>query len=137
MRTKRLKRVMTFALALCLMASFGCALAVEPRYQRITAITADLTIGTSGIATCYGGVELSNITDTAHLQVALEQKVNGVWRPYQSWSTTGDSGVDHEVTTLVPSGYYYKVVVTVNVYDSNDVLRETATGESYHVYYSA
>lgn len=140
---KRIKfnRILSFFAALCLLVSAASAAVptedtVQPRYTGISKLTADLSISSSGYASCYGYVRLSSSSYSANMTVELQRSGNGTsWTTIKDWSTSGSYTLELDKGWYVVSGYYYQVVTTVEVYNSSGSLVGTAPGSSVSVYY--
>ena len=63
-------------------------------------------VGISGITQCH------HVCDRVYLEVYLERKVNGTYSTYKNWSFTASnaSNLVKDLTVIVPSGYYYRVL---------------------------
>ena len=97
------------------------SLTISPRYIDLTTISANLSISSSGTATCVGTAKARSKTSYIKAKVILYKKVGSTWKEVSSWSETGSSGksitLSKKQSGLV-SGYSYKVKVIIDVYDS-------------------
>ena len=129
-----MKKAVSIITAICLIISL--ATPVLARYQYIDRISANLTISSSGTATCDGLVTSISAGGNGEVTVTLERFVNGSWTYVNSWTTTGralyTTGTHSQSVT---SGFWYRVVVVGKVYNSSGTLLETAditTGARYY-----
>ena len=136
MKTKKLIRLFTLLVALCLIVPSASATAtnekmVQPRYTNITQFYADLELTSGWRADCYAYVKLANSTDSANLTMELQRSSNGSsWSTIKAWTTSGRGTVTLDKSYYVTSGYSYRVVATVEVYTSAGTLAETASAVS-------
>lgn len=109
---------------------------LQPRYINISQIASSLSISSSGRASCGGSFVLYynyNTNLTIDLQRSKDKKS---WSSISSWdkdcnaTNIGAIGKDY----YVASGYYYKVVTTINVKRGNTSI-ETANCTSQINYY--
>lgn len=125
----KLKRRM--ALILCvvlLMAALPLsANAVEDSLQwdHIVSLTPTLEFG-SGVAKCHGVAEM-DFGYVCDFTMELQKKVGNTWTYVDDWTESQTDWVDMTRTHSVVHGYYYKVIVSVDVYDTNGNFVETAS----------
>ena len=108
---------------------------IARRFEKVRLIEADLSIPSSGIASCYGRVEPKSTSDTVTLVMELQQYTGGAWKTIKNWSTSGGGTLSLDKIWAVLSGYYYRVVVTAYVYTSSGSLAETVTATTNSVWY--
>ena len=120
-----MKKVLCFALIVIVMCNISISAhaaiqdEIMPRYDKISTISANLTINeNTGIATCTGKITAKNTYDVSVL-MTLEIKENGNWRVLRSWSSSGVLSATASHYYAVYSGYEYRVGVTGYVLDSN------------------
>lgn len=125
----KLKRRM--ALILCvvlLMAALPLtANAAEESLQwdHIWSLTPRLEFG-SGLAKCHGSAEIA-AGYVCDFTMELQKKVGNSWTYLDDWTENQTDWVDMSRTHSVVHGYYYKVVVTVDVFDESGNFVETAS----------
>lgn len=135
-KTGTWKRKMVMVLCLLLMLSVIAPTGyAEARYTRISTFVADLTISSSGLASCYSNVKSSVSTDKIELTMNLQQYSGGAWKTIKSWDTSGTGTVSLSKTWYVSSGYSYRVQAIAYVYDSSGTLQESPTAYSSTVTY--
>ncbi len=103
---------------------------IQPRWTGASDITADLAMNPGGRAHCCGKVVLrSGYTGdmTMTLQRSTDQRT---WSEVTSWSTSGSGTLELEKDYYVPSGYYYRVEVKVDVKNSSGKLIESPSKAS-------
>ena len=120
-----MKRIVTLiiALALLCLSTSVYALTIEPYYTYTASIDAQLSISSSGTATCSGEVTPRSSSNSASVVVVLEQKKNGNWSTFASWS----GGSYDKGTKKLTAGYSYRVVVMGTVKSSSGTVLETPT----------
>ena len=103
---------------------------VSPRYATIRKFFADLTISSSGQASCQVFDTLFG-SYVGEVTMYLQDQSSG-WQTVKSWSSTGSvcSG-----SYYVSSGDTYRVMGILRVYDSAGRLIETATTYSNEVFF--
>lgn len=104
---------------------------VSPRFTGISLLSANISIDSWGCATCTGKVVPSSSTYTSYLTVSLQQYLSGSWITIKSWSVsnTGFSGVNLSGSYYVAHGTY-REASTATIYNSSDVLVDSATAYS-------
>lgn len=138
MKKRMLRTICLFLIFGLLLSTASAASQVQPRYQKIHTITAELlSISLAGRATCYG---LANSLDTScrlDLYVDLQQSEDGVngWTTIKTWTTSGYGDVVIEDFWYVDSGYYYRAVTSVIVYNSQGAYIESDATDSAVFYY--
>lgn len=132
----KLKRRM--ALILCmvlLMAALPLtANAVEKSLQwdHIISLTPELEF-VSGSAKCYGSADIE-IGYVCDFTMELQKKVGNSWTYVDDWTENQTDWVDMSRTHSVTHGYYYKVVVSVDVFDANGNFVEHASESTIQWY---
>lgn len=129
-----MRRISALVVTLMLLLSTSTALAditqegppVQLYYQQTVSIDAQLSISSSGTATCSGEIEPRASTSIVSITVALKQKKNGVWTTIASWAGGSYASGAKKVT----AGYAYKVVVSGVVKDSGGTVLERPTKET-------
>ena len=128
---KHTRNVISLLLVLgALVANFGAAQAVEPRYTGIRSIVSDLSISTVGEASCRGKVTLES-GYTADLQVELKRDGTTI----KTWTSSGSGNISAGGTYYVTSGHTYIVTTTATVYDKNGSQIETPSVDSAKKFY--
>lgn len=130
---------------ICLFLIFGLLLStasaasqVQPRYQKINILTAELqSISLAGRATCCGTVTVLDESCNVELYVELQQSEDGVngWTTIKTWSTNGHENLAIEEYWYVDSGYYYRSVTCAIVYNSQNAYIESDALDSAVRYY--
>ena len=139
MTKRRATRIISFVLVfLLLLSSVSAANEVQPRYEKMDGLAANL-IGVSwlGKVTCVGLVTLWDTTCTASLTVELQRSPNGTssWDTIKSWNQSGDYDIIIEEDWYVTSGYYYRVAAVAIIYDANGAYVEMDIATSGVVQY--
>ena len=139
MKNCRLKRLFSCLAIVCILTVNSLASVTEtdmvgtelqPRYTGIASLTADLVIGSSGYASCYGYVTPAS-GYRVYLTVSLEQDGDEI----KSWSASGTGRFSIEEGIFVMQGYDYQVIVTAVVRNTSNVYITTYTAESNVVSY--
>ena len=140
MKRRTVRSITAFITALCLLTAgltAGAAYeapSVQPRYAGILDLKPGLTISSSGRANCTATVKLDS-GYTANVTMKLESSTNQyIWNEENSWSTSGSETISMNKTYFVSHGYYYRVVVTANVY-ANGKLVESPSKSTASVKY--
>ena len=107
----------------------------QMRYKRISVFAIELTISTSGKASCYSWAESAYSTDTIDLTMELQRYIGGTWDTVKSWNGSGTAIAYLNKDWYITSGYNYRVLATAKVYNSSGVLQETVPEPSRIVYY--
>lgn len=137
------KRILAVLLALCCFcASVVSASAIdadldapiaEARYTGAVSVSSNISVSTSGTATCTAVVQIRS-GYTAKTTLKLQRSSNNSkWSTRKSW--TGTDGVLTK-TKSVAAGYYYRAQVSTKVYNSSGTLVDSITKSSSSVYYS-
>lgn len=129
-----MRRISALVVTLMLLLSGSSVLAdtapegppVQLYYLHTVSIDAQLSISSSGTATCSGEIEPRASTSIVSITVALKQKKNSAWTTIASWM--GDSYASG--AKKVTAGYAYKVVVSGVVKDSSGTVLERPTQET-------
>ena len=95
-------------------------------YDNINAVSADLSISSLGIATCFGSVTAKDLY-TVLVEVRLQMKEDGAWHTVKTFSSTGTMDAACTGYYAVYSGYQYRVYVTGYVYNSSGTIIESAS----------
>ena len=131
---KQVTRFISMSLALiCIMTTlcFGAsATEISPRYTGITTLTADINISSSGRADCFGYVRTR---DGYSADLTVELQRDG--RTIKSWSDSGSGTISISEPYYVTPNHDYQVVVSADVYNSQEKLVETPSTESLVVSY--
>lgn len=111
------------------------SIVVTPFYDYITALGANLSIGSLGKAVSTGFVYYPGDYDST-LTIELQRSNGTGWTTVKSWSESFSGWGHHslEEEYYVTSGYTYKVVTTATVKEGSIVL-ETASSTSSEVTY--
>ena len=126
---KKVSRLFTVLLLLCVVASVSSAEMVSPMYITIGDINATLTVQ-SGQANCGGTVSLNSISYGADITVTLQKKNGNNWAYVSSWSDSGSVLVSANGSVSVSTGYTYRVRASVTVKDSSGNVVERGSAYS-------
>lgn len=139
MKKRNLIRIVCLFLMIgLLLPSAAAATSVQPRYQKIVTLSSELlSINWLGKATCCGTVLVLDETCNVHLYVELQRSEDGVngWETIKTWNTTGSEYVVIEKTSYVTSGYYYRIVTSAIIYDSEGYFIESDAAPSAVLYH--
>ena len=113
-----------------LVANFVIAQAVEPRYTGVCRLSSNLSISSSGAATCKGTAMLDS-GYTADVKVELKRDGTTI----KTWTTSGNRTIRISETHYVLSGHNYIVKTSATVYDSNNKVVESPSVDSIEEYY--
>lgn len=123
MKKRNLVRIISLFLLLgMLLSTASAANQVQPRYAKIHTITSELlSINWLGKATICGSADSLDPSCRLELYVDLQRSEDGFdgWSIVKTWSTTGYEDVVIDTTHYVASGYYYRIITSVIVYDAN------------------
>jgi hypothetical protein len=111
---------------------------VEPSpYTYIATIDVYFDISSSGLTDDYCRVYIPDSSCTSHVYMYLQRwnSSAGQWDTVKSWDTTGSGTITLEKEWYVTSGYTYRLMVLIYVYDSNGLLDEIADAYSIHIPY--
>ena len=135
-----MKRVITIfiliAFIITLVPSASAATAentIQPQWDILNSVTADLEINWLGIATCAGRATAGEFV-TVKVVVKLQQLTDTGWTTLKSWTVTDTQSAFASGTYAVHRGYTYRVSVTGYIYNSNGTLVETGTATDTFVY---
>ena len=139
---KSMRRIISTVLAACILTIGTGALAAEAQisspnsvmWTHTDFISAGLTIGNLGYATCSSSLEITNSTDTGTLYMKLQRYSNGTWNDVYTWSTSGYDCLTLGGNYYVTSGYQYRVHAIGYVF-TGGTLEEITTQDSKQVYY--
>ena len=126
---KKVSRLFTVLLLLCVVASVSSAEMVSPMYITIGDINATLTVQ-SGQANCGGTVSLNSISYGADITVTLQKKNGNNWAYVSSWSDSGSVLVSANGSVSVSTGYTYRVRASVAIKDSSGNVVERGSAYS-------
>ncbi len=141
MRSRTLLRILIpLMLIVCLVGNGAFAMAASPpdielNYIGLVSARSLLLIDDSGLAYCDTDVILRS-GYTADITMSLQQSSNLLsWSDYRSWKDNDDGDIDLDTNYIeahifVLSGYYYRVHVTISVYDSSGQCVETVSKNS-------
>ena len=138
-KTKVMRTTALLLFTLFMLSSTDSAYSTDDaafRYVGVVRILTTLKIESNGLAKPYTSVTLKS-GYSADITMALEQSPKGQndWEEENSWSTSGSGIVILSKSWFVPSGYDYRVVVDVTVYDENGSEVESPSNESAVVEY--
>lgn len=126
------KTIRRIILLTMILAVFGTSLnasaavrpSVQPYYENAYFCSAALQISEKGLATCYGRIDLYSGV-SADMTMTLYRSSNKTsWSSVKSWSTDETS---IEKDYYITSGYYYRVMLDINIYNSQNKLSEEIT----------
>ena len=108
---------------------------VSPLYQHISALTAALSINSSGLATSSGSVLPSTSNSTTTVTVELQRRSGSSWIYEASWSNSGSGTrtVFQSGQRFVVRGTYRVLVTAVVRCSTTNIVLETATRLSHEV----
>lgn len=132
-RMRKLTKILSLLLVLSVLSL--TATPATARYTNITSFAVSFSMSSSGLASCYTTIKLSNSTDSVDLTMELQQKNGSSWSTIKTWTTTGSKTVSLDKSWFVTSGYTYRIYVTADVSDSSGSAEETATLNSSTVSY--
>lgn len=125
----KLKRRMALILCVVLLMAalpFTANAAEESlQWNHIVSLTPELEFG-SGLAKCHGSADI-DFGYVCNFTMELQKKVGNNWTYIDDWTESQTDWVDIRGTHSVVHGYYYKVVVTVDVFDESGNFVETAS----------
>lgn len=137
---KRVLTLMFAVISLCVASvpvSANDVATITPCYEGIASATVTIVISREGLT---DGLT-SNVVRvqvlpgyTADVYLTLQQKV-GRWEDVYTWETSGSSRVYMNKPYYVESGYYYRAVASIEIYDEYDNYVETISVESLPEYY--
>lgn len=106
-------------------------LALDPRFSYLTRISSSLSINTLGRANCTGAFTTYDEYDST-ITIVLQQERNGSWTDIKEWSEDyAGSGIKMlEKGYYVSSGYRYRVITTVQIWDADGTLLEKVSCDS-------
>ena len=145
---KRTLRSIALVLVFCLVipsffAMAGAADYTPLRYDTSSLCSASLVVSSSNYAECKGTISLYSKYRSGTIDASLalcKSSDQKYWSIEKSWDYNGpgyDGTTDAFPITrnrYVVSGYYYKVIFTVDVYDSNGTYIETLRAASNVLY---
>lgn len=129
---KTINKIILFAMVLSVLGSSLTVSAavrpsVQPNYDNAQNCTALLSISNNGLATCYGKIILSGAVST-EITATLYKSSNKVgWTSVKSWSRCGTLVQKIDQNYYVLSGYYYRLEVKADIYNSKNELIEEIT----------
>lgn len=105
---------------------------MDPRFTHISRISSGLSISTSGRASCTGSYTIYKTFDLdSRMTITLQRDDNG-WKDVQTWSEdfTGSGFKILDKGYYVSSGYRYRLVTVMQIFDDNGNVLETASCDS-------
>lgn len=139
-----LKRTLIVMLTLVVTISLcGTAFAADNRvdssrgnmsimFTYISSIYTDLTISSSGVASCTATITAYSGIDSVKISGYLQYYNNG-WITLKSWSqTTSGTYGSMAKTYSVSEGYNYRFLVYYYVYDGSNVVESTSGSDTYN-----
>lgn len=137
MKVKTMKRLLCILLAVTLLSSGFTALAAMPDtavpyYTGTASIYANLSISSTGLASCSGNISLRS-GYVANLTMKLQQYTSNGWTTIETWFTATQKGLSG--SRYVTHGYYYRVVTSASVYTSSGGYVESPSVTSSSKYY--
>ena len=125
---KNMKKIICALLACIVLASAVPASAtnletapsdeIAPQYIGTMMGAAGILIDANGNATCSGDAYLKQ-GYTAIVGLSLHQRISGSWEPQITWYKRGSGTIFISQNYPVTSGFEYRTVLTINVYDSD------------------
>lgn len=143
---KIIKSTATLMLVLCMLVAAIPASAsdlqtdeseiVTPRYVACSYVDTCLTIGSLGYS--VSSVEVYMYSGyTAEITMTLQKSSNGIlWSDDASWTSSGSSNLALSKARYVLSGYYYRVVSEIEIYNSTGTKVESITDYSNMIFYN-
>ena len=138
-----MKRILSLTLAVVLLFALvipvGAAevdSGISPRFTYISSTTVGLAIDYDGRSVSDAGVTLYESTHSAKITLTLQRNDGSGWDDVKTWSVTDDGpDIDIEEVWYVVSGYEYRAVSEVRVYNANNRIIEMTTQYSPIVEY--
>lgn len=132
------KKTLCVLLMLCIISTNSFAMntmladeqlvAIQPRFNYIIEVSVGLGIELDGMAICDTGVTLYESNHDGKIEMTLQRYKNNDWQDVKSWTITDDGpNVDLTEYWYVVSGYDYRVVSDVYVYNANGRVIEITT----------
>lgn len=137
---KTRSRLLSLLLVVVLIVSVVPVQAVSPdiapyRFDHVASCSIALTISSKGLATCTSDMTLRSGV-TAEMTVTLYKSTDKKsWDYVKSWDTSGSFSLLLEKSYYVMSGYYYKAVLSADIYNSSGSLVESISSTSNIHYY--
>lgn len=104
-------------------------------YEGLARSAVTLDISDTGLAQCTAKATLSS-GYSANVTATLQQSTDRVsWDSIKEWSGSGTRIVTAQGIYYVLSGYYYRLKVTIELYNSNSELVDTVPAYSTTKYY--
>ena len=134
---KKSKAVLSIVLVLCLLIALSSqALAsVQPRFMFASSFVATLDISATGLSDVYAAVSVPNSRYTIKLSATLQQKNDGDWKDVKTWETEGVMSASINKPWYVASGFDYRIMTSIDVYDANNSYIGTDTTYSAIVHH--
>ena len=135
---KRFTAVSLVLILLCACALITPAYAEASRFTYINTVGATLSINeSSGIASCVASCRTHNTSDSIRIVGSLQRynSNSNSWSQIKSWTKTGSGNITLDKSYAVYSGYRYRFVATVSIFDSNGQVIESTTPTSYYNYF--
>lgn len=139
MKKRTLKRLLCLIVLLILLTNTFVSAAmpsiIAPYYEGLYRLATSLVISDTGLAQCIGKASLKS-GYSADMTVTLQQSSNqSSWTGIKDWTASGSYAVSVNENYFVVSGYYYRLKITIKVYDNNSNLVETVPTYSATKYY--
>lgn len=108
---------------------------ISPLYTGVATVTRSIDVSSGGCATCYGRIVVrSGYTADMELELQLSSDDES-WSTIKSWTNSGSGTLTLDKIYFVSSGYYYRVICTADIYDSDDNFVEAIAEASGSQYY--
>lgn len=104
-----------------------------PYFTYIRSITATFDIDSYGVANCYAKCQTIS-GYTIKIVGSLQQYNSNKWKEIYSWTTTGTTLVILDRDRAVYSGYNYRFVAKVYIYDAEGTFLESSIATRYYDY---
>ena len=139
MKRRTLKRLLILTLLVILLANTFVSAAgssiIAPYYEGLYHTYSSLTISDIGLTECVGKASLKG-GYSGEITVTLQQSSDRVtWTGIKDWTDSGLYALSVSENYFVATGYYYRLKITVKVYDGSSNLVETVPAYSSIKYY--
>lgn len=136
-RTKITKAVSALLALACVVSLLTPAFAsdIQPRYLTLSSTSADLSIGSSGYASCSGSGIARDFNTKVDVTMTLYQINGGSYTALTTWTATGTKSASSNHGYYVVRGYNYQVAVSITVKNASGTVLETASVYSSVVSY--
>ena len=110
---------------------------VDPEpFVKINIINTSLSINSSGKSSDYSLVYVPDGTCTVHLRMDLQRETStDQWQTIKYWTKTGTQIVSLDKEWYVVHGYTYRLLISVDVYDSDGLVADSTAVVSNYVTY--